>query len=184
MRVVGFRDLDLVDYIVIQEGRAVGCIYEDRQTLPDLRWFCSITIYVNPKRDILTHPKRRACHDSVRHRAHLASLAQCSHPRRMAFVSGVNGQSGIRHRPELLRHHLQLLGSFLRSRERLRQPHAVDPGTLPEVGIGTGVRHGSICRGPLAYVTLRGSGHRRKVGYDSQSDGLANRVKDGGYVGA
>jgi hypothetical protein len=68
------------------------------------------------------------------------------------------------------------------SRDRLRQPHAVDRGTLPEVGIGTGVRHGSICRGPLAYVTLRGSGHRRKVGYDSQSDGLANRVKDGGMA--
>jgi succinate dehydrogenase/fumarate reductase flavoprotein subunit len=82
----------------------------------------------------------------------------------------------------LLRHRLQLLGSFLRSRDRLRQPHAVDRGTLPEVGIGTGVRHGSICRGPLAYVTLRGSGHRRKVGYDSQSDGLANRVKDGGMA--
>jgi hypothetical protein len=24
-------------------------IYEDRQTLPDLRWFWSITVYVNPK---------------------------------------------------------------------------------------------------------------------------------------
>ena len=44
MRVVGFRDLDLVDYIVIQDDRAVGRIYEDRQTLPDLRWFWSITI--------------------------------------------------------------------------------------------------------------------------------------------
>jgi hypothetical protein len=54
LRVVGFRDLDLVDYIVIQDDRAVGRIYEDRQTLPDLRWFWSITIYVNPKRDINT----------------------------------------------------------------------------------------------------------------------------------
>ena len=49
MRVVGFRDLDLVDYIVIQDDRAVGRIYEDRQTLPDLRWFWSIMVYVDPK---------------------------------------------------------------------------------------------------------------------------------------
>jgi hypothetical protein len=54
LRVVGFRDLDLVDYIFIQDDRAVGRIYEDHQTLPDLRWFWSITIYVNPKRDINT----------------------------------------------------------------------------------------------------------------------------------
>jgi hypothetical protein len=40
---------DLIDYIVIQEGRAVGRIYEDRHTLPDLRWFWSITVYVDPK---------------------------------------------------------------------------------------------------------------------------------------
>jgi len=32
----------------------VGRIYEDRQTLPDLRWFWSITIYVNPKQGITT----------------------------------------------------------------------------------------------------------------------------------
>jgi hypothetical protein len=31
----------LVDYIVIQDDRAVGRIYEDRQTLSDLRWFWS-----------------------------------------------------------------------------------------------------------------------------------------------
>ena len=32
----------------------MGRIYEDRQTLPDLRWFWSITIYVNPKQGINT----------------------------------------------------------------------------------------------------------------------------------
>ena len=32
----------------------MGRIYEDRQTLPDLRWFWSITIYVNPKQGITT----------------------------------------------------------------------------------------------------------------------------------
>jgi hypothetical protein len=28
---------------------AVGRIYEDRHTLPDLRWFWSIMVYVDPK---------------------------------------------------------------------------------------------------------------------------------------
>jgi hypothetical protein len=45
---------DLVDYIVIQDNRAVGRIYEDRQALPDLRWFWSITVYVDPKQGITT----------------------------------------------------------------------------------------------------------------------------------
>jgi hypothetical protein len=30
-------------------------MYEDRHTLPDLRWFWSITVYVNPKRGITTN---------------------------------------------------------------------------------------------------------------------------------
>ena len=38
----------------------MGRIYEDRQTLPDLRWFWSITIYVNPKRDIIRAGAPRA----------------------------------------------------------------------------------------------------------------------------
>jgi hypothetical protein len=32
----------------------LGRIYEDRQTLPDLRWFWSITVYVDPKLGIKT----------------------------------------------------------------------------------------------------------------------------------
>jgi hypothetical protein len=34
--------------------RAVGCIYEDHHTLQDLRWFWSITVYVDPKQGINT----------------------------------------------------------------------------------------------------------------------------------
>ena len=45
---------DLIDYIVIQEGRAVERIYEDRHTPPDLRWFWSITVHVDPKQGINT----------------------------------------------------------------------------------------------------------------------------------
>jgi hypothetical protein len=50
-----FRSLrELIDYIVIQDNRAVGRIYEDRHTLPDLRYFWSITVYVDPKQGINT----------------------------------------------------------------------------------------------------------------------------------
>jgi hypothetical protein len=45
---------DWLDYIVLEDGRAVGRMYEDRQTLPELRWFWSITVYVNPKLGITT----------------------------------------------------------------------------------------------------------------------------------
>jgi hypothetical protein len=41
---------DWLDYIVREDSRAVGRIYEDRHTLPGLRWFWSITMYVNPSR--------------------------------------------------------------------------------------------------------------------------------------
>jgi hypothetical protein len=45
---------DWADYIVLEDGRAVGSIYEDRHTLPNLRWFWSITVYVDPKQGINT----------------------------------------------------------------------------------------------------------------------------------
>jgi hypothetical protein len=45
---------DWLDYVIVEDGRDVGRLYEDRQTLPDLRWFWSITIYVDPKPGITT----------------------------------------------------------------------------------------------------------------------------------
>jgi hypothetical protein len=44
---------DWADYILREDSRAVGRIYEDRP-LPGLRWFWSITMYVNPKLGITT----------------------------------------------------------------------------------------------------------------------------------
>jgi len=32
------------DYVVIDDGREVGRLYEDRTTLPELRWFWSIIV--------------------------------------------------------------------------------------------------------------------------------------------
>ena len=40
---------DQPDYVVCEDGKAIGRMYEDRQTLPELRWFWSITVYVDPK---------------------------------------------------------------------------------------------------------------------------------------
>src|ERR1700730_3404631 len=54
---VGFHGMSLSQIkkeLVIQDNHAVGRIYEDRQTLPDLRWFWSITVYVDSKRVINT----------------------------------------------------------------------------------------------------------------------------------
>ena len=45
---------DWADYIAREDSRAVGRIYDDRHTLPGLRWFWSITMYVNPKLGITT----------------------------------------------------------------------------------------------------------------------------------
>jgi hypothetical protein len=45
---------DQPDYIVCEDGKAIGRMYEDRQTLPELCWFWSITVCVDPKRGINT----------------------------------------------------------------------------------------------------------------------------------
>jgi hypothetical protein len=45
---------DWLDYVIVEDGRDVGRLYEDRNTLPALRWFWSITLYVNPMLGIVT----------------------------------------------------------------------------------------------------------------------------------
>ena len=45
---------DWLDYVIVNDGRDVGRLYEDQHTRPQLRWFWSITIYVNPKLGIST----------------------------------------------------------------------------------------------------------------------------------
>jgi hypothetical protein len=41
----------LARFIIVEHGRDVGRLYEDRHSL-ELRWFWSITTYVDPKRGI------------------------------------------------------------------------------------------------------------------------------------
>ena len=43
-----------LDYVIVNDGREVGRLYEDRHSRPELRWFWSITAYVNPKLGIAT----------------------------------------------------------------------------------------------------------------------------------
>jgi hypothetical protein len=45
---------DWLDCVIVEDGRAVGRLYEDRHSSPALRWFWSITVYVNPKLGINT----------------------------------------------------------------------------------------------------------------------------------
>jgi hypothetical protein len=45
---------DWLDYVIVEDGRDVGRLYEDRLSRPDLRWFWLITVYVNPKLGVTT----------------------------------------------------------------------------------------------------------------------------------
>src|SRR3984893_10699987 len=45
---------DWLDYVIFEDGRGVGGLYEDRHSRPDLRGFWSITVYVTPMLGIRT----------------------------------------------------------------------------------------------------------------------------------
>src|SRR5262249_14003471 len=47
-------DRNQLDYEVIEGGRAIGRMYEDRHALPELRWFWSITALVGHRPDVET----------------------------------------------------------------------------------------------------------------------------------
>ena len=55
---------DQPDYIVCEDGKAVKRMYEDRHTPPDLRWFWSITVYINPKLGITTSGRAASIEDA------------------------------------------------------------------------------------------------------------------------
>jgi hypothetical protein len=48
------RDRDWLDYVIVNGGRYVGRLYEDRHSRPASRWLWAITIYVNPQLGITT----------------------------------------------------------------------------------------------------------------------------------
>ena len=62
---------DWADYIIVEDGRDVGRLYEDRHSKTELRWFWSITVYVNPKLGLTTSgraPSLDAAKDDCRMR--------------------------------------------------------------------------------------------------------------------
>jgi hypothetical protein len=44
-----------LDYTVIEDGRAIGRMYEDRHALPELRWSWLITVFVGSRPGVVTH---------------------------------------------------------------------------------------------------------------------------------
>jgi hypothetical protein len=48
---------DQLDYTVIEDGREIGRLYEDRNARPELRWFWSITVFVGSRPGIATHSR-------------------------------------------------------------------------------------------------------------------------------
>ena len=46
---------DRKDYTVFENGRPIGRLYEDNETLPELRWFWSITEFVDRRVGAMTH---------------------------------------------------------------------------------------------------------------------------------
>ena len=40
---------DWLDYVIVEDGRDIGRLYEDRRSRPEYRWFWSITVHVDPK---------------------------------------------------------------------------------------------------------------------------------------
>ena len=51
---------DWLDYVILEDGREVSRLYEDRHSHPERRWFWSITIYFATKPGITTNG-REAC---------------------------------------------------------------------------------------------------------------------------
>jgi hypothetical protein len=66
---------DSLDYIITEDGRAIGRMYEDRHSKPELRWFWSITVYVNPMLGIATSGRAASIGEAKAH--FLANWQKC-----------------------------------------------------------------------------------------------------------
>jgi hypothetical protein len=66
---------DWLDYIVLEDGSAIGRMYEDRHAKPELRWFWSITVYVDPKHGIITNGRTATLEEAKAN--FLASWRKC-----------------------------------------------------------------------------------------------------------
>jgi hypothetical protein len=62
---------DWLDYVIVQDGRDVGRLYEDRHGRAERRWVWSITFHVDPNRGIVTSGRASMIEEAKR--AFLAS---------------------------------------------------------------------------------------------------------------
>ena len=61
-------DRDWLDYTIVEDGRRdVGRLYEDRHSRPELRWFWSITVYINPNLGITTSGRAPTMNEAKEH---------------------------------------------------------------------------------------------------------------------
>ena len=61
-------DRDWLDYTIVEDGRRdVGRLYEDRHSRPELRWFWSITVYINPDLGITTSGRAPTMNEAKEH---------------------------------------------------------------------------------------------------------------------
>jgi hypothetical protein len=59
---------DRLDYTIVEDGRRnVGRLYEDRHSRPELRWFWSITVYINPDLGITTSGRAPTMNEAKEH---------------------------------------------------------------------------------------------------------------------
>jgi hypothetical protein len=59
---------DWLDYTIVEDGRRdVGRLYEDRHSRPELRWFWSITVYINPNLGITTSGRAPTMNEAKEH---------------------------------------------------------------------------------------------------------------------
>jgi hypothetical protein len=79
---------DWADYTVFEDGLVIGRMYEDRHSRPELRWFWSITVYVDPKRSIITSG-RAASLDEAKAQF-LSNWQRCRAESTMPFQRGHN----------------------------------------------------------------------------------------------
>jgi len=69
-------DRDWLDYTIVEDGRRdVGRLYEDRHSRPELRWFWSITVSVDPKHGIITNGRTETLEEAKA--KFLASWQRC-----------------------------------------------------------------------------------------------------------
>jgi hypothetical protein len=68
--------------VIVENGQDVGRLYEDGHAKAELRWFWSITVYVNPMLGIITSGRAASRDIMSEYRATSSRNARAIHPRK------------------------------------------------------------------------------------------------------